>query len=479
MKSPQRNIQVDFPEIARRDLLQIGSVGLLGISLPDALQAAKTQGLRRGAAKSCILFFLDGGPGQQDMWDLKPNAPAEIRGEFQPISTSVPGIQVCEGLPLVSQQMHHLTLLRSVTHDCNVHSAATYYMLTGRHPNPQGSLIIKEEPDNFPPFGSVLTKLKPHRDVPEFVHLPDILWDAGHDLPGQRAGFLGTGFNPWVTGDPSVPDFHLPGLQLPAGISASRLETRHGLLGMLDRSVQGELPHHLLFDAMDSHKQKAFSLLSSSKTRNAFDLDKEPAQVRERYGLPDRTDRSKRARNFGGLPHLGQCLLLTRRLIEAGVQFVTVCSGRRRDSAWDGHRRHFPILRKSLLPFFDQAFSALLEDLSERGLLDETLLVVMGEFGRTPKIGQATVSTISMPGGRDHWGHCFTVLMGGAGIKQGSVYGASDKHAAYPATNPVTPEDLAATIYYALGLAPETSLADPLGQPHALALGNPVLDIFS
>lgn len=465
--------------IARRSLFRIGSVGMMGLTLSSILRAAGEQGLRRGAAKSCILFFLDGGPGQQDMWDMKPQAPVEIRGEFRPIATSVPGLQVCEGLPMVSQQMHHLSLIRSVTHDCNVHSAATYYMLTGRNPNRDGNLMIKEEPDSFPPYGSVLSHLQPQNEVLEFVHLPDIVWDAGHDLPGQRAGFLGSKYNPLVVGDPSVASFRAPGLTLPIDVNSRRLTKRHRLLQDLNRSLSSDLREHPALADLEGHKQKAFSLLSASKTRNAFDLSQEPMRVRERYGLPDKSDRSKGARNFGGLPHLGQSLLLTRRLIEAGVRFVTVCAGRRRDSAWDGHRRHFPILRKSLLPYFDRGFSALLEDLSERGLLDETLLVVMGEFGRTPKIGQATVSTISMPGGRDHWGHCFTVLIGGAGIRRGMIYGSSDKHAAYPASNPVTPEDIAATIYYALGIDSATEIADPLGRPHKVALGKPVRDLFA
>ena len=184
------------------------------------------------------------------------------------------------------------------------------------------------------------------------------------------------------------------------------------------------------------------------------------------------------ARGFGGLPHLGQSLLLARRLIEAGVGLVTVCTGRRRDSAWDGHQRHFPVLRRSLLPFFDPAFSTLLGDMSDRGLLDETLIVVMGEFGRTPRIGQRTIAADEMPAGRDHWSYCYTVLMGGAGIRGGSIYGASDKYAGYPVDKPVTPEDIAATIYYALGGDPETRIKDLFGQPQPLALGKPILDLF-
>ena len=464
-------------EVYRRDLLKVGSLGLLGLSLPEILRSAAAQGLRPGAVKSCVLFFLDGGPGQHDMWDMKPNAPVEVRGEFKPISTTVPDIQVCEGLPMLAQQMHHLSLVRSVTHDVNVHSAATYYMLTGRHPNPRGNLIIKEEADNFPPFGSVLAQQRPMGDLPEFVHLPDIMWDAGHDLPGQRAGFLGPGFDPMVVGDPSVDNYRIPGLSLPDDLTRNRLQERRELLSLLDHRAGNDHDHPAV-EAMDGHTQKAFSLLSSGRTRDAFDLSKESPSMRERYGLPDRTDRSTGARAFGGLPHLGQCLLLTRRLIESGIPLVTVCSGRRRDSAWDGHRRHFPILRQSLLPYFDRGFSTFLKDMDDRGLLDETLVVAMGEFGRTPRIGQRTLSVIDMPAGRDHWAHCYTILMAGGGIRGGSVYGASDEHAGYPKDNPVTPEDVAATIYHALGVAPETRITDPFGQPHAVALGKPILDIF-
>ena len=463
----------------RRDLVQAGSLGLLGITLPSLLANAATQGLRPGAARSCIVFFLDGGPAQQDMWDMKPAAPVEVRGAFSPISTSVPGLQVCEHIPLVAQQMHHLALVRSVTHDVMVHSAATYYMLTGRHPTNNGSLIIKEQPGNFPPYGSVIAKRRPLADLPEFVHLPDIMWDAGHDLPGQRAGFMGSNFDPLVAGDPSVPAYRIPGLKLPGDVSQTRFARRHELLSSLQRTADGRFQPNKFVD-LDAHKEKAFALLATERTRKAFDLRREPRKIRERYGvgLPAGQTRKTGARNFGGLPHLGQSLLLTRRLIEAGVRLVTVSSGRRRDSAWDGHLRHYPILKKSLLPYFDRGFSALLQDLSERGLFDETLLVVMGEFGRTPKLGQITVGTADA-GGRDHWSHCYTVMLGGAGIQGGAIYGSSDHHAAYPASDPVSPEDIAATIYYALGLDPRSNIVDPLGRPHTLALGKPLTRLFS
>jgi len=469
----------DFPWVARRDLLKVGSLGLLGVSLPSLLRAGATQGLRPGAAKSCILVFMDGGPGQHDMWDMKPDAPREVRGEFKPIETTAPAIQVCDHMPQVAKQMHHLSAIRSVHHDVLFHSAATYYMLTGRYPAHQGQLIIKDEPQNFPPFGSVMSKLHPLADVPDFVHVHDILWDAGHDLPGQRAGFLGPGYNPLISSDPSRSGYRLSGLTPAKQLTGARLRHRQSLLRLLDRTAGIGLKEDTI-EAMDRFNAKALSLLGSSKTREAFDIDQEPLSVRERYGVRDRipTDPTRGARNFGGLPHLGQCLLLSRRLIEAGVRLVSVFTGRRVDSAWDGHQRHFPILRKSLLPFFDPGFSALMEDLSQRGMLEETLVVVMSEFGRTPRIGQVTNATNAMPAGRDHWPFCYTVLMGGGGVRGGTVYGASDKHAGYPADKPCTPEDIAATIYYALGVDPTTRIDDPFGNSHPLALGKPILELF-
>ncbi|MBI1902466.1 MAG: DUF1501 domain-containing protein [Planctomycetia bacterium] len=468
-----------LPPISRRELLRVGSLGLVGLSLPQLLAAAETDGLlRRGAAKSCILFFLEGGPAQQDMWDMKPKAPAEVRGPFRPIDTSVSGVQVCEYLPMLSQQMHQLAQVRSVHHDVVDHNASTYYMLTGRSPVVGNRLIVRDEPENFPPFGAVLAKLRPLRDLPEFVHLPEIMSNNGDEIPGERAGFLGAAFDPLVGGDPSERNYRIPGLSLPAHSPLSRLHRRRQLLEMLDKSPHVE-PADAAVAGLSSHYQKAFSLLGTQKTRDAFDLAREKPSLRERYGLPDREDRSVEARKFGGLPHLGQCLLLARRLIEAGVRLVTVCTGRRIDQTWDGHRQHFSLLRKSILPYFDRAFSALLEDMSDRGLLEETLVVAMGEFGRTPKIGQITSGAGATAEGRDHWPHCYTILLAGAGIRGGYVYGSSDKEAAYPATDPVTPGDVAATIYHALGLDPHALIHDPAGRPHVLALGDPILPLFA
>lgn len=466
----------------RREMLHVGGLGLTGLALPELLRAEspgqRTRSARPKAAKSCILFFLEGGPAHQDLWDMKPAAPAEVRGEFDPISTSVPGVNVCEHLPLLAKEMHRVALIRSVHHKVVDHNAGAYYMLTGRSPVLGDRLIIRDEPENFPPFGAVLSQLRPvGHSLPPFVHLPDMMSNNNYDLPGQRAGFLGAGCDPFVAGDPSEPGYQVPDLVLPADVTARRLDGRRGLLETLDRPPTGQRDASSTA-RLDTFYEKAFDLLSSSRTRKAFHLDDEPAAVRERYGLPDRVDRSVEARKFGGLPHLGQCMLTARRLIEAGVRLVTVCSGRRIDQAWDTHRQHYPLLKKSLLPYTNQAFSALLADLAERGLLDETLVVAMGEFGRTPKLGQITSGAGADRAGRDHWPHCYTVLLAGGGIRGGAVFGASDSFAAYPAKDPVTPEDIAATIYHALGVDPETRIVDPLNRPHHVAFGRPIVEVF-
>lgn len=461
----------------RRELLQVGSLGVTGLALPDLLTRAAADGLRPGAAKSCLVFFLEGGPAQQDLWDLKPDAPAEVRGPFRPIATTVPGVDVCEHLPLLAQQMHHLALVRSVHHTVVDHNAGTYYMLTGRSPVQGSKLIVRDESENFPPFGSVLAKLRPHRELPEYVLLPELMFNNGADLPGERAGFLGAAYDPLVAGDPSAKNYRLPGLALGRDKTLARVHRRRELLETLDLAAGGALDLSRVA-GLNDHYQKAFSLMESPRTKAAFDISAEPAALRERYGLPDREDRSVEARKFGGLPHLGQSLLLARRLIEAGVRLVTCCTGRRIDQTWDGHREHFALLQKSILPYFDRAFSALLADMAERGLLEETLVVAMGEFGRTPKIGQITSGAGATAEGRDHWPHCYTILLVGAGIRGGMVHGSSDAEAAYPASQPITPEDVAATIYYALGIDPETLLHDPQDRPHALALGKPILELF-
>jgi uncharacterized protein (DUF1501 family) len=332
-------------------------------------------------------------------------------------------------------------------------------------------LITAPAPDNFPAVGAVLAKLRPAGiPVPDFVHTPDWMSNNGSFLPGQDAGFLGSRYEPMIGGDPSRPDYRIPGLDLPLELSLDRARQRQSLLAAVDHT----LGDGSAIDGLDAHYRKAFSLISSAEARHAFDLSREPAVVRERYGLDPNNPRTREARQFGGLPHLGQCLLLARRLIEAGVRVVTVCTGARYDQAWDTHRQHFPLLKRSLLPMFDRGFSALLEDLHQRGLLAETLVVAMGEFGRTPRVGQITSSAGADKGGRDHWPHCYTVLFAGGGLPAGATYGASDAHAAYPARDPVSPPDITATVYRALGVDSATTIQDRLGQPHFISHGRPI-----
>ncbi len=471
--------------IRRREFLRVGAVGWmgLGLGLPALLRAA----VARSKARSLIVFALEGGPAHQDLWDMKPDAPEGIRSAFRPIDTTVPGLSFCEHLPNLARQAHHLALVRSVHHTIVDHNAGYYFAMTGREPLARGRLITAPAPDNFPPFGSVVARLRPSgRPLPDFVHTPDWMSNNGAFLPGQDAGFLGAAFDPFLAGDPSLPSYKVPGLSLPRGLSLDRVGQRRSLLEAIDHSLDDRAAASV--DGLDAHYRKAFSLaatsgwsgpsafslIASPEARRAFDLSREPQSVRERYGLDPDNPRTKEARQFGGLPHLGQCLLLARRLIEAGVRVVTVCTGARYDQTWDTHREHFGLLERSILPMFDKGFSALLDDLHQRGLLDETLVVAMGEFGRTPKLGQITSSAGATKNGRDHWPHCYTVLFAGGGLPGGSIFGASDRDAAYPADHPVTPQDIAATIYKALGISPETILHDHLDRPLALSTGTPI-----
>jgi hypothetical protein len=461
--------------ISRRELLRLGGLSLVGMTLPQLLACEAMGGTRgRPRARSCILIFMEGGPSHIDLWDMKPNAPAEVRGEFRPIPTTIPGLPVCEHLPLFAQQLHRFALVRSVTHSITDHNAGTYYALTGRYPVDGARLITTDGPKNFPPYGAVLAKLRPSgRPLPDFVHIPEIMSNLGVDIAGQSAGFLGASYDPLVAGDPSLPGYQVPGLSPLAEVPVSRLGERAALLRELDRSL-APLSDDPALERMDTFRRKAIALLSSPETRKAFDLSQEPRAVRERYGTDPGSDRSLEARKFGGLPHLGQCLLLARRLIEAGVRLVTVCTGRRIDQAWDTHRDHFPLLKRSLCPPFDRAVSALMEDLALRGLLDDTLVVIMGEFGRTPKLGYVTSSAGAARDGRDHWPYCYTVLFAGGGVPGGLVHGASDKQGGYPSREPVTPEDITATIYALMGVPLDAEIRDTLNRPHQLILGQPI-----
>ncbi len=462
---------------SRREVLRLGSLLPVGLTLPSLLAgraaAAETK-LLRGRAKSCLIVFLEGGPSHIDLWDMKPNAPSQVRGEFKPIATQSPGVSLCEHLPLTAQHWHHLAQVSSVTHSITDHNAGAYYALTGRHPVDQGRLIVSDSATNFPPFGSVMSKVRPATDnLPSFVHIPEIMSNNSFDIPGEQAGFLGGAHDPFVTGDPSLKGYRTPGLTPQPSLSLERLHRRDALLSDLDRSL-GRLGDDPAVARMDQFQQKAVAMLTSPRVREAFDISREPQSVRERYGLDPGSDRKREARKFGGLPHLGQSMLLARRLIEAGVPLITLVSGRRVDQAWDTHRDHFPLLKTSLLPPFDRAFSALLEDMVQRGLLKDTLLVVMGEFGRTPKLGYVTSNAGAAANGRDHWPYCYSVQFAGAGVPAGLMFGSSDKEAAYPSRDAVSPEDIAATIYTLLGVPHDTELLDTQGRPHRVIIGKPI-----
>jgi hypothetical protein len=460
----------------RREFLRLGGLTVGGLTLAN-LAAAGTAPKK---AKSCILIFMDGGPSHLETFDMKPNAPVEVRGEFRPIRSTVPGSPVCELLPRLAGQMHHFAQVRSVHHTVTDHNAGSYFMLAGRSPVENGRLILTDSGSTFPSIGSAVAKLRPPTAaVPPYVLLPEFQWNNGVDIPGQKAGFLGPRYDPFVGGDPSLPGYKVPGLELPPEISLDRLGDRTALHAQLDRTLAG-VPDPPNVDRAAEYRRQAMDVIRSAKTRRAFDLSQESPAVRDRYGRDPGSDRSLEARKFGGLPHIGQTMLLARRLVEAGVRLVTVVTGRRIDQAWDTHRDHFTLMRRALCPPFDQALSALLEDLVDRGLLDETLVVVMGEFGRTPRIGQVTSNAgANKYAGRDHWPFCFTVLFAGGGIPGGAVYGSSDAIAAQPRDNPVTPDDVAATIYAALGIDPATELHDNLNRPYTLSAGTPIRALLS
>ena len=454
----------------RRQALQIGGLATLGLSLPELIVAGERHATprRQKQARSCILFFMEGGPAHIDLWDPKPSAPQEIRGKYSPISTSIPGLQISERIPRWAPIMKHLSLVRSVTHNIVDHNASSYYTVTGQPPLRAGQLIRRPSRDNFPPIGAVLAHLKPTgQPLPDFVHIPQRMFNCGSFIPGQLGGFLGLPFDPFITGDPSSGNFQVPGLQRQPKLSALRLDQRRNLLSRLRRG--GPLDTLPVTTDFQGQYQRAYDLITSPQARRAFRLEDEPIQVRTRYGaLPA-------GNNSGKLGHLGSSLLLARRLIEAGVRLVTVWAGRQ---VFDTHRGHYAELDKVIGPPLDRAFSALVEDLAERGLFDETLVVAMGEFGRTPRLGQITSSAGATADGRDHWARCYSVLLGGGPIPAGQLFGASDTLGAYPARNPVTPGDIAATIYQALGVDPQSRLRDPLNRPHTLAAGNPIMPLL-
>jgi hypothetical protein len=465
--------------LTRRETLQAGALALFGgLNLPNLLRAderrAATDVDRPRKAKSVILLYLLGGAPTQDMFDLKPTAPVEVRGEFKPIATSATGVQVCEHLPRTAKWMHCTAIVRSVNHQAGCHN--TLPSFTGHEVVVPDNTTTK---DTYPPsMGSVCEYLRTKQsDLPAYVYMPCYLgWGQAIRRAGPYAGFLGHRYDPLFTectpyldkdapkespghpqvcrGRPRIPDG-----ELRDGLTIDRLNNRRTLLQQFDEQ-------HRIADSQlgqfDRVQQKAFDVLTSPKVKTAFDLDREETRLIDRYG---RT-------------LFGNSALIGRRLVEAGVRFVTATWDIYWDrfqlqyDGWDTHTRNFAILRDYNLPYFDLAYSALLEDLNNRGLLDETLVVVMSEMGRTPKINANA--------GRDHWTFCYSVAFAGAGIKGGAVCGASDSHAAYVKDRPVSTADICATIYECLGIDPEMTVADRSGQPVPIAHGGrPIGEILA
>jgi hypothetical protein len=444
--------------ISRREALRVGGLGFTGLMWSDWLRSRAAAGTapaprRSGKARACILIFNYGGPSHIDTWDLKPDAPREVRGEFKPVATRVPGLTVTEHLPRLAAQANRYAVLRSVTHRDNDHAIGAYLALTG-YSHPKNAILGIEPPatpQDLPSVGSLVGRLRPaRRPVFSYVTLGDLRHFGNNDSLGQNAGCLGRAYDPFT-----VPFVRPMTGALDTGAVASvmadvdgaRLDGRRQLLERVARAAPA-LEATADVRNQDDSTRRAFALLASSATRDAFDLSKEPHKLRDRYGPT---------------PFAQNCLL-ARRLVEAGVPLVTLYSFGNRD--WDTHGANFSILKSTLLPPTDQGLSALLDDLDARGLLDETLVVWMGDMGRTPRINAAA--------GRDHWSFCYSVVMAGGGVKGGQVYGSSDRTAAYPSTNPVSPSDIAATIFHCLGIDPRAHVTDQQGRPLVVSAGNPI-----
>ena len=469
--------------LRRRELLQAGAVGLLGLGMNHltGLHALAAPGSANPAprAKSVIYIFLSGGLAQHESFDMKPDAPLEVRGEFKPIRTRTPGTHICEHLPRLARLSEKWSLVRSLTHGHSEHSQGHHVMLTGRSDVPPGFDPTRPKKSDHPSLAALATALLPRRpdNLPPAIVLPDkIIHRTGRTLAGQFGGMLGAQHDPWflemapyhpnhygaypqylfhheqgaVTDDSLA--FRAPHLALPEGLSLDRVLDRVSLRNSLE-SQTDNLAELAGDTAFDTYREAAVSLLGNRRVHDAFRLDQLPAATLDRYGRHS----------------FGWSLLMARRLVESGVRLIQVNLGN--NETWDTHQAAWRNLKDFLLPPMDQAVSALLEDLDASGLLDETLVVMSSEFGRTPKISQIT--TTALPG-RDHWGHVQSLLLAGGGVKGGRVIGSSDKIGGYPDSDPQTPENLAATIYEALGLPREVMWHDFTSRPHPLYLGDPI-----
>lgn len=428
--------------VSRRDFLRAGTLGLLGLNLPTFFRYAEAGVVDSGKSldKSAIFIYLGGGQTHLDTWDLKPDAPDGIRGEFKPISTNAAGVQICEHLPHLAQQADKFAIVRSVAHNLAAHAPGQMFLRTGNRPLP--SL-------QYPGYGSVVTKeYSAPPGIPPYVALPISSTNGG----AETAGYLGVAYNPFtVNDDPNKPNFNVRALALPQGLSLERIEARRGLLTGLDTAFRTVDVKSQDLAGMDRFYQQAYEILSSPRAREAFDIHKEPDSVREKYG-----------RN-----PFGQGCLLARRLIEAGVRFVSLDFG-----GWDTHAQNFQRLKTDKLPKLDQGLASLLEELAGRGLLPKTAVLMTGEFGRTPKInGNA---------GRDHWARAMSVVLAGGGIKGGQVVGKTNDKGEEPADNPLKPEDVAASFYHALGIDPHKEYHTPTGRPvHIVRDGKVIKELFA
>ncbi|HEV3261032.1 MAG TPA: DUF1501 domain-containing protein [Gemmataceae bacterium] len=460
---------------SRRDLLTVGTLTLFGLGLPVFLQRRAAASARKtvsgfGRAHSVIVLHLQGSPSHIDLWDPKPDAPAEIRGEFKAIATKAPGMFLGEALPRLAQQAAKFALVRSVGVEpkgLTNHGAAIYMLMTGYDPDnfsPTG-LAVPPSREDLPSVGSVAARYRPtDAGALGYVALCGPVKEGAVSGVGQGAGVLGGAYDPYPMYEDPTGRFQLDSFALPPDMTLGRLRARMDLRAVVAarRSLGGADFGHFY--------GKAVSLIGSRQAVRAFRLDDEPAPLRERYGLTK----------------FGQSCLLARRLVEAGTRFIQVTwpagsdtePAPGPDGSWDTHRNNFPMLRNWRCPVFDQSASALLEDLAARGLLDTTLVLAIGEFGRSPRIGAPTTDNVG-PGGRDHWPSCYTCLLAGGGVRGGQVYGASDRYGAYPQKHPVHPYDLISTLYHALGIDPATEYRDGLDRPRRLVQhGSPITGLF-
>ncbi len=442
--------------LSRRALLRAGTLGAAGLALPELLRGRAAEAVRP-TADACILVFLWGAPSQFETFDPKPEAPDGIRGEFGVRRTRQPGILFGEHVPQLAERNDQFALIRTCAQTSTHHQSAAYEALTG-YPPSRDAVALTATPADHPNLGAVVAKYAPGDAVPRFVQLPQLASDVGNLTPGQFAGFLGRQYDPLtVVKDPNNPHFTIAELSLPAEMTAARLEDREAMLRLVDRQAAA-LERAAEARALSTYQERAVRLLTDPAVKRAFDLGREPDALRDRYG-----------RNT-----LGQSFLLARRLVEAGVKLVTVCSGfngKIPQDAWDTHTDNFRKLKNQLLPPFDRGLAALLDDLGQRGLTRRTLLLVMGEFGRTPRINKDA--------GRDHWQHSYSVLLAGGGVRAGVVHGRSDRRGAYPVQGRVcSPADLCATVYRCLGIDPHREMTDQGGKPMPLTKGEAIGEVF-